>query len=841
MYKKNNIMKGGLGKYSSYWNQNPDFEEENEKIKETLGLSLTYDPHKKSQFDYHSELLSKLLNINNGIINIDFINNFYRNIYYDVTRHENYDINTSIPGEFGIKISPDKVYTWEDDSKHKYRIVQTHIQPHGNTTIHILENQSDRTDKKVLKVFNSYDIIDSISMIKDYVSLEIIRNPNKGTEQPARFDSNYFEISDEVLDAYNFNMQSRFIKTENGNLLLASVNIDPINDYIINIIMQQIEKEIGIEQRFIKYNNLFVTSINTQTPPKLWGDPVNNYTWRYCILMDYMDGTIKDYLGTLPKATISEENKQRIIVDILQQSEICLDVFKNPRYLFTHTDFKVENLFYRSNPDGSINIYLGDFDKSSISYHSIRFYCFSKKYNRKTMGFDWWAGDNYMAYVNKDLKQINMANGQNHIYKISRSLKGMLENIEFEQMYMRYNFIPYYMSFDMCSLIMSLFHVHFIDGIGRKKTFIPELIKVLLRYIDGSTAISELFTIFNGDKTKFKGDFGKLITLLITSQEKLARNSVRFINILNIQEYVHINKLHLTKDRKICLTIPFTPNFHQFRYEKGIFETWTSTYTYQDKDDEKGDKNIDIIARNDYGELYDGKYKDFLDNFYLSSRDIKIEYNKDWTAITMLPGKPTFIVQTNRYSKLDYKYAKYVWDYSDFDKKNRQYILDFFMSTQNMDELINKNIYIDHGIEINSYNEVAKIVTSLEDETRYDSFMTVLVGRGFIESYKEFILPVIEKFRSLDPHPLLGKSYNIIKPDVTDIMISYDYRICYDKGDADLICYSEQNKEKINKAYQSGEPIQLLIIKDGIAKIHRIQFTKDFSNMQPNQYKLYKL
>ena len=834
MYKKNNIMKGGLGKYSSYWNQHPDFEEENEKIKKTLGLSVTYNHREKSQFDYYSDLLSKLLNINNGIINMEFINNFYRNIYYDVTREKNFKINTLIPGEFGIKISPDKEYTWEDDSKHKYSIINTIVQLHGDTTIHILASKKDPTKKKVLKVFNRYDIISSIDTIKDYVSLEIIKNPNKGAESPVRTDSNYFEISDEVLDAYNFNMQSRFIKTDNGNLLLASVNIEPINDYIINIIMQQIEKDVKRRQQFIKYNNLFVTSINTQTSPALWGDPNNNYTWRYCILMDYMDGTIKDYLKSLPKDTIDEAEKQNIIVDILQQSETCLNIFKDPRYLFTHTDFKVENLFYTRNPNGSINVFLGDFDKSSISYHSIRFYCFSRRYHRKTMGFDWWAEDDYMAYVNKDLKQINMANETNHIYKISRSLKGLQSNIQFEQMYMRYNFIPYYMSFDMCSLIMSIFHEHFINGIGQEKTFRPELMVILLRYIDGSDAIANLFIKFNGDKTQFNGDFGKLISLLITSQEKLARNSVRFINMINMQEYVHINKLHLTEDRKICLTLPFTPDFHQFRNETKM-ETWSSPYKRTESESEE----IINIAKNDYGELYNGKYKDFIDNFYSSAEDIKIEYNKDWTSLTWMPGQPTFIVQTNRYSKIDYKYIKFIWEYSDFAKKNKQYILDFFMSTKNMDKLMNKNIFIDHGVEINSYNEVAKIVTSLEDKSRYDSYMTIVIGRGFIESYKEFIVPVIEKFKSFDPHPLLSKPYNIIKPDVTDIMISYDYRICYDKND--LICYSDQNKEKINEAYRLGEPIQLLIIKDGVTRIHKIHFTKDFSSMQPNQYKLYKL
>jgi len=101
---------------------------------------------------------------------------------------------------------------------------------------------------------------------------------------------------------------------------------------------------------FIKYNNLFVTKVNGK--------------WNYCILMDEMDGTVNDLFNKEFKQS-DDTDKDEYILDILQQTELLLVIFKHYKYLFTHTDFKLENLFYKIE-NGKVIIYLGDFDKSSI-------------------------------------------------------------------------------------------------------------------------------------------------------------------------------------------------------------------------------------------------------------------------------------------------------------------------------------------------------------------------------------------------------------------------------------------------------------------------------------------
>lgn len=794
---------GGMGRYTSYWNQHPKFTTDDQKInineamKETMCLKTDHDP-RNSQFLKLSEILSQLLNITNGTINLDFINNFYRYIYYDFKVDDTGNLDTRKASEFGIKLEGGK-YDWIDPDNKKYKIISSHTQIHGRTTIHILIDTEELEritsakhmleptkwninsltplektqilsevsyeNKKVLKVFNT-DI--KPNEIKDYLSLQIIVNPDDDSSQSFSeyVDTNYVKLSKDTLNAYNFNMQTNFMRTNDSNILLATSNIDPINDYLVNIIMQQIEldnsqpvvqlnndpilyqdvaaddekendpilnqdgdddvfydahsslpppdvpaaaaasttepiahqlrfiaslsnqpgilpaaREIPVARAavmehkrftFIKYHNLFVTSIVEPYP--LLGT-LTPY-WRYCILMDYMDGTINDYLSTT-KFDSDDATRQTKILDILQQSEDSLKIFKNYKYLFTHSDFKVENLFYKRNPlradgiDPGITIYLGDFDKSSISYHNIRFYPTGPLSTSNTL-FDWLAQDNYTKKINPALNKLDFVENRQHIYKLSRAAHNLQSFIEFEELYMRYNFMPYYMSFDICSIIMSLFHTHYIDDITdmRLRTF-------LKRYIDTDEGINNMFNIFNIATTDFKGDFGKLISLLIDGQGGIARNTVRFINTFHTNDYVYINKLNLSSNNKICLSLPFAPNF----YSAGVRETVA--------------KPLDTNKIKDYGTLYNDNQV-LLDEFYKNHENATVEYCYDWPSAASFYdiGRPTFIIKTNRYSKKSP--FKYIWDYDNFPNENRdkQRILHYFQTTNNRDPDINKNIHI---------------------------------------------------------------------------------------------------------------------------------------------------
>ncbi len=68
-----------MGGNSHWWTQHPNFAEYNANAKRKLLLN----ENDGEQYDLYDQLLNNLLQIDKGIINIDFINNFYRYIYYD--------------------------------------------------------------------------------------------------------------------------------------------------------------------------------------------------------------------------------------------------------------------------------------------------------------------------------------------------------------------------------------------------------------------------------------------------------------------------------------------------------------------------------------------------------------------------------------------------------------------------------------------------------------------------------------------------------------------------------------------------------------------------------------
>lgn len=64
-----------------------------------------------------------------------------------------------------------------------------------------------------------------------------------------------------------------------------------------------------------------------------------------------------------------------LFVDIFRQILKPLRLLQHPKYAFVHGDLKVKNILVKTDPTTNSNIYLlSDFDKSSITWNSIRFY-----------------------------------------------------------------------------------------------------------------------------------------------------------------------------------------------------------------------------------------------------------------------------------------------------------------------------------------------------------------------------------------------------------------------------------------------------------------------------------
>ncbi len=638
-------QKGGMGYQTKTWNTHPDFTKINDTNLTKVILHVG-NIIENEQYNDYSLMLNNLLKIDNGFINLDFINNFTRYIYYD------------LKGIFGINLSNN---TWNNDELNKYNITRAITQAHGNTTILFLELKTDKTKKKVLKIFNKIDPGLNgtlyINGIKDYLSLEIthISDNHKFALQ-----THYNSINKNTFNKINFNnqiLEKEFIKTNipEDYLYLSCRNNDAINDYIINLILQKINETIPDPNKinFVKYDNLFVTQVNG--------------IYKYCIIMDNLDGSLDSYLENIDGIKINDYNE---LYRILNKIETDLNVLKDKKYLFTHTDMKCENVFYKLS-EGIVNPYLADFDKSSITFHNIRFYnditqSGGVKSTVDPMSFlSAFLVDAYTIKKEQDRKE-DIFN-----YRLSRigssSLFTTVEGIETEQTYMRYNYMPYYTSFDMCSLLLSLFNMKKKDDSGPIFNKLPpsvdNLFRLLIRYIN-SDKLELLMSKYNIANIP-KGDFGKLLSLILQVKEEIGEC---FIHVTDkTLKNPYINKLYLSNQRKICLSIPFTPI-------SALKDSKTNTSVFK--------FNIDK-TNTLYGKLLS---TEIIEKY----KTIQVEYNTDY-AVGAAKGvfglkDPDIIIITNRYSMLTTLYGKpitYINDYDDVQSDKVKEIFDFIMTTSN--------------------------------------------------------------------------------------------------------------------------------------------------------------
>ena len=205
---------------------------------------------------------------------------------------------------------------------------------------------------------------------------------------------------------------------------LSCKNNDAINDYIINLIIQQINKD---DINFVKYDNLFVTKITSKG--------VTEY--KYCIIMNCLDDTIQKYIKSINEdVTICDEEHIDVFNYICEEADKQLNKLKDTQYLFTHTDMKTENLFYKENKSNRLKpiIYIADFDKASITYKNIRFYndITQSGIVKSFFGTDGVIGsilkiDNYNIQ-NSKFRSINFNYGNDHKFRLSKNFINLLES-----------------------------------------------------------------------------------------------------------------------------------------------------------------------------------------------------------------------------------------------------------------------------------------------------------------------------------------------------------------------------------------------------------------------------
>ncbi len=657
---KKQTLKGGMGSSNSkYWNINPLFEKINNNNKFNLIINNEYN--NISQYQNYKPLLNTLLNKENYLINLDFINKFYRNIYYD--NDGIYGIR-DISG-VGLDASQRNNFNWINQENTLWLITESYIKE--NAIILFLQHKDDLRNQKVLKIYNTLPV--DIDSINDYLSLEISQIGGIKSGMFTQRNYNYYNSMDE-FNLNNFNMVDHTIPgvIDGERIYLSCRNNNAINDYIINIIIRNIKETLRKNINIINYDNIFVTQFI---------DGSGRINYYYCIIMDKMDGSFDNLLKLYHKK--SEPEIIENIHNMLTQTENNLKILKQNDYLFTHTDLKIENIFYKI-VNNNLVIYLGDFDKSSITYHNIRFYNDIRKTPEHSSllasQMDPLQGiatllrtDDYTFRSYPDRKVASRVNSI-FSYRISRfgRVNIVSSNIETEQLYMRYYNNPYYTSFDIISLLLSLMHYRYeakalfnLDRISQNKIYI-----FMTRYMTSDTA-KLLITIYSSIITNYNGNFGLIIKPILERPLAELKN-INFLHQFNNEPpNIFINKLYLTYNNKIALSLPYVPTNIRVNDALNNFAP-----------------NIDATNKW-YTKLFSSEsslqiIKDIKDRFITDIRGPNsdkyiIEYSGDYSLAKergaryafMKTSLPEYIIITNRYSYRDVLSCStgcvYEWDH----------------------------------------------------------------------------------------------------------------------------------------------------------------------------------
>lgn len=635
-------MTGGAGRVVKQWQDMPEFNKVNNENEKMMQLSSLYET---PQHDVYYKELDMLLQYSNYEINMDFINNFYRHIFYDTEE------------QYAIDLRKEKKQWHKPGEKIKYEISNYHVNPtHQNTTIVFLKNKDPKDNlQKVIKIFNNIDC--DINRIREFLGLEITHISDKSRNTLSQYNYIHYENLN-TFNKFNFNGKKYYIPEISGDskskVYLSCRNSDPINEYIINLIIGFINKNEQKNINYVHYDNLFVTTIYSDRYPS------GKQCW--CLLMDKVDGSL-DSLIKAKETYLSNDT----LLNYLKQAESLLAPLKTADYLFTHTDMKLENLFYKkshvsNNNASKIDLYLADFDKSSITFRGIRFYNdIRENPNLKIAGVPItdpvqgystiFKGDSYIEET-FPLRSIAAAGNEQHSYRISRI--GRINNplnTEFEEFYMRYNNQPFYTSFDIISLWLSILHFRRDSSaiINFKSIKTSELVGFLKNYMTLET-VNLLTDFYSGLKYNYDGNFGLLLQPIF-DREQAQLEQIKFLHKYDETEPKLIKGLYLTSFNKIALSLPFVPTSITVKNDITSFKpnkTATEKYEFY-----KNNKNTHVA---DFINALDNE--NILTIIYTS--DYSISAEKGALLPSIIHSKPpAYIIKTNRYSNILYYYE---WD-----------------------------------------------------------------------------------------------------------------------------------------------------------------------------------
>lgn len=561
-------------------------------------------------YDYLDKLMT--FDEETGKINIDFINNFYKNIPYDLQKN---DVNMNLEMKDGKFCHEESIL---------YEITNGPITTGGGTiffmTIKNGYNKYDNLPKKlVMKVFTD----EEFDSVPNYLPLNFDTFlTNVKTGMPSYF--NVYERSAlygmTTFDIRNFNdiKIESCLKTYHptgkydARIFPYVKSSNYVNEIIQYLIIQKIydDNKLNYENRnnFIKYHNFYIAKYNG--------------IYRGFVIMEQNSGGMDKFIDEINKATdiINQNQKfnseeklkiiQKIYAKILCQLEQSigetLELLKQKNYMFTHTDLKIENVFYETidgtNKNNFSDIYsfdeenkigtytkdkkiyisrminnkiyyynfiIADYDKCGITYNKIRFINDYKKFI-SSLGIN----PKQMGQLMYDFAKEKRNGDEYYTYKLVNSIATTV--LPTEVLAMRYAPYPFFLCWDYQSLLLSF--STWISNMPNNKLMpnFNNLTKKTNNLNDCQKDIATIFDKYLGHKyydlfrlyndfflteKKYEGDFTKFIKPFRDNMTGYELKIYTIPELENIKTYDKIvDTLFLTVGQKKMITsLPFIP------------------------------------------------------------------------------------------------------------------------------------------------------------------------------------------------------------------------------------------------------------------------------------------
>lgn len=241
------------------------------------------------------------------------------------------------------------------------------------------------------------------------------------------------------------------------------------------------------------------------------------------------EGDMYKYLNSLPTDTLQLEACEECLRQLLP----ILAYLKKPEIGFSHNDLKLKNVFVHKMADGKIIYRMADYDKSSISLRSIRFYNNSMDYISLAVT---------LPIPYNGISPAILLSGLSSIYTRTTAVMG--KGVSLLTMY---NAQGYYLGYDLYTLVASmLFHPGVYRAYLNKHTgFMHRVVKAInIGDTEGVSDFTTFMTVINRymDPTRITTvtDLQSIqnINGLLHKNEIMIRNDYdNLLNELNIKSF----------------------------------------------------------------------------------------------------------------------------------------------------------------------------------------------------------------------------------------------------------------------------------------------------------------